>query len=388
MYLQPNNVPLLEYVANLDSIPVRNTTIVLGSMKVRDGTGGPTRIFAMINEDDVTDSAGRLSPIVAFILPLLFILLARLDSKHQLTCITSAGSSGLQALARLDYKHRLGGIASSDSPGLQALACLDSKHRVTCIASTGSPGFEALARLDCKCRFAWITDAGLPGLLELRKIEFYEHQGTHIDAPSHFGNGRQSLEQIPPERLIGPGVVIDVRDKVKGNPDYAVTVDDILQHEREHGKIPPRAIVNMNSGWANKYPDARLVFGTDNITDPSTFHFPGWSPEACEMLLQDRQVNVVGVDTPSTDPAQPPVYPCHMYLQPNNVPLLEYVANLDSIPVRNTTIVLGAMKVRDGTGVPTRIFAMIDEDDVTDSAGRLSPTVAFILALLFIRHLI
>jgi kynurenine formamidase len=44
----------------------------------------------------------------------------------------------------------------------------------------------------------------------------------------HFGNGRQSLEQIPPERLYGPGVVIDVRDKVKVNPDYAVTVDDIL----------------------------------------------------------------------------------------------------------------------------------------------------------------
>ncbi|XP_060569731.1 uncharacterized protein LOC132728128 [Ruditapes philippinarum] len=191
--------------------------------------------------------------------------------------------------------------------------------------------------------------------LALRKIEFYEHQGTHIDAPLHFGNGRQSLEQIPPERLYGPGVVIDVRDKVKVNPDYAVTVDDIFEHEREHGKIPPNAIVNMNSGWANKYPDARLVFGTDNVTDPSSFHFPGWSPEACEMLLQKRQINVLGVDTPSTDPAQPPVYPCHMYLQPNNVPLMEYVANLDSIPVRNTTIVLGAMKVRDGTGGPTRV---------------------------------
>lgn len=61
-------------------------------------------------------------------------------------------------------------------------------------------------------------------------------------------------------------------------------------HEMEHGKIPPNAIVQMNSGWAQKYPDAYLVFGTDNIIDPSSFHFPGWSPEACEMLLQQRQV--------------------------------------------------------------------------------------------------
>ena len=59
-------------------------------------------------------------------------------------------------------------------------------------------------------------------------MEFYEHQGTHIDAPSHFGKGRQSMEQIPPEKLMGPGVVIDVKDKVKVNPDYAVSVDDIL----------------------------------------------------------------------------------------------------------------------------------------------------------------
>jgi kynurenine formamidase len=95
------------------------------------------------------------------------------------------------------------------------------------------------------------------------------------------------------------------------------------------------------------------------------------------------KINVLGVDTPSTDPGQPPVYPCHMYLQPNNVPLMEYVANLDSIPVRNTTIVLGAMKVRDGTGRPTRVFAFIDEeeDDVTDSVGTISPFVCLIFIM-------
>ena len=58
-------------------------------------------------------------------------------------------------------------------------------------------------------------------------MEYYEHQGTHIDSPSHFGKGRQSLEQIPPERLIGPGVVIDIRDKAMANPNYAISVEDI-----------------------------------------------------------------------------------------------------------------------------------------------------------------
>jgi len=65
----------------------------------------------------------------------------------------------------------------------------------------------------------------------MRKVEMYEHQGTRIDAPLHFSNGGQDLTQIPPERLYGPGVVIDVREKAAVNSDYAVSVEDI------HGKL-------------------------------------------------------------------------------------------------------------------------------------------------------
>src|SRR5690242_9624783 len=37
-----------------------------------------------------------------------------------------------------------------------------------------------------------------------------EHAGTHIDAPIHFNEKGQTLDQIPLQRLIGPGVVVDV----------------------------------------------------------------------------------------------------------------------------------------------------------------------------------
>ncbi|WAQ96642.1 ISAHY-like protein [Mya arenaria] len=214
----------------------------------------------------------------------------------------------------------------------------------------------------------WIT---------IRRMEIYEHQGTHIDAPLHFTNGGQDLTQIPPERLYGPGVVIDVRDKAAANPDYAVTVQDILDYEKEFGRIPVGAIVMMNSGWQFKYPDARRVFGSDNIQDPTSFHFPGFDIKACNMLLTERQVHVIGVDTPSTDPANLPVYYCHKLLQPNNMPLLEYVANLDAIPKTGTTIILGAPKIRNGTGGHTRILAFLPDDgeDVTGGARRLASSI-------------
>lgn len=62
------------------------------------------------------------------------------------------------------------------------------------------------------------------------------------------------------------------------------------EHEAEHGIIPSNAIIMMNSGWGFKYPNHTQVFGTQNLSDPTSFHFPGWSIEACEMLLSERRV--------------------------------------------------------------------------------------------------
>ena len=193
------------------------------------------------------------------------------------------------------------------------------------------------------------------------------------------------MHEIPPERLIGPGVIIDVKEKARANPNYAVTVEDIQEYEEKYGRIPRHAIVIMNSGWDRKYPNAEAVFGTSTPDDVNTFNFPGWHIDACKFLLEERQVGVVGVDTPSTDPAQPTRdpygfnYPCHMYLQPAQVPLLEYVAHLDAVPEHGTTIFLWAIKSRDGSGGPTRIFAVLDSEMTTDgnNGGRILASQTF-----------
>src|SRR5262245_8650231 len=46
-----------------------------------------------------------------------------------------------------------------------------------------------------------------------------EHGGTHLDAPVHFAKGRPSVDQIPLEQLIGPGVLIDVTSECAANAD-------------------------------------------------------------------------------------------------------------------------------------------------------------------------
>lgn len=104
------------------------------------------------------------------------------------------------------------------------------------------------------------------------------------------------------------------------------------------------------------------------------------------------QVSVVGVDTPSTDPGVAPEYFCHNFLQPMGVPLLEYVANLDAIPPAGTTIVLGSMKMRAGTGGPTRIFALIEDkndgffnDARLTGASGLLPLLLSCIAMVFMK---
>ncbi len=45
------------------------------------------------------------------------------------------------------------------------------------------------------------------------RMELPEHGGTHIDAPIHFSRGKQTLDQIPVERLVGTGIRLDVTEQ-------------------------------------------------------------------------------------------------------------------------------------------------------------------------------
>ena len=76
-----------------------------------------------------------------------------------------------------------------------------------------------------------------------------EHGGTHLDAPIHFGEGRQTVAEIPLDRLVGPAVVVDVSAAAEARPEYLVVPDDFEAWEGEHGRILDGAIVLVRTGW-------------------------------------------------------------------------------------------------------------------------------------------
>ena len=190
-------------------------------------------------------------------------------------------------------------------------------------------------------------------------LSMAEHGGTHMDAPLHFGEGKMTAAEVPLANCIGPAVVIDVTDLAVHDRDYRMSLADVTRWERQHGAMPRGAIVIMHSGWGRRWPDKKRYLGTDKPMDVANLHFPGFSQEATEFLVRERDVAALAVDTPSIDYGQSKDFIAHQVLNAANKPAFENVANVDRLPATGATFIALPLKIEDGSGGPTRIIAVL-----------------------------
>jgi kynurenine formamidase len=221
----------------------------------------------------------------------------------------------------------------------------DLTHTLTTSFPAFAPGEEAVRRT-----LVTIEDDGY----YLQEWRIIEHIGTHVDAPGHFTLGGRLAPDLELSELIVPAVVIDIADRAARDPDTVVTVEDLRAFERRHGRIPRDAAVLMYSGWAAKVGDPDAYRGADAT---GTLHFPGFGPDACEWLLRRRGIRSLGVDTLSIDPGNSTTFETHLILTGADRYGLENLANLDRIPRRGATIVVGLIPYEQGSGGQARIFA-------------------------------
>jgi kynurenine formamidase len=188
-----------------------------------------------------------------------------------------------------------------------------------------------------------------------------EHGGTHLDAPIHFGEGRQTADQIPVRKLIAPAMLIDVSARAAKDVDYRLTVDDVVGWEKRHGRISRGAIAVLRTGWGKRWPDRKSYMGDDTPNDASKLHFPSYGAEAAELLVKERGVNGLGVDTASIDPGASTDFPVHRLAAAADVFGLENLANLEQVPETGAWIAALPMKIAGGSGGPLRAVALIDQ---------------------------
>jgi len=186
-----------------------------------------------------------------------------------------------------------------------------------------------------------------------------EHGGTHLDAPIHFAEGGQTTEQIPLERLIAPAVVIDVAERAAADRDYRATRDDVLRFEKVHGTIARGTIVLLRTGWSRHWPDAKAYLGDDTPGDASKLSFPSFGADAARLLVEERSVAALGVDTASIDYGRSTDFQVHRIAAARNVPGLENLTNLDRLPPRGALVIALPMKIEGGSGGPLRAVALV-----------------------------
>jgi kynurenine formamidase len=204
------------------------------------------------------------------------------------------------------------------------------------------PGMERLS--------AQTSETYADGGVFARVVTVGEHTGTHLDAPAHFHEGGATIGDIPAADLVCDAAMIDVRAACTRDPDYTLSVADVLEHERAHGPLARRCAVLVCTGWsAYRREDSRYV---------SAMRFPGVSPDAARLLIE-RDIAGIGIDTLSIDAGVAADSPTHQITLPAGLWQLEGLVNLELLPPRGALLVIGAPPLAGGSGVPARPLALL-----------------------------
>ena len=194
----------------------------------------------------------------------------------------------------------------------------------------------------------------------LRRFSMGEHTGTHLSAPSSFYADGPTIDTYLPESLVAPAVVIDLRQKALEHPDYALSRRDLLEWEGRHGRVPGGSVVLARTGWGEKWDDPAEYLGEYQGKEAGPgLHFPGFGIDAARFLLEQREIAGLGIDTHGVDSGQDSSFAVSKLLLEQPRIVLANLTGLDQLPPTGTTLVIGILRLRGGSGSPASVIALI-----------------------------
>ena len=72
--------------------------------------------------------------------------------------------------------------------------------------------------------------------------------------------------------------------------DTSCTVEDLEKWEEKYGKIPRKSVVLLYTGQGEFYNEENKYYGRKegSLQGDTDIHFPGFSPEAAQWLVNER----------------------------------------------------------------------------------------------------
>lgn len=179
----------------------------------------------------------------------------------------------------------------------------------------------------------------------LQSIEMGSHCGTHVEFPYHHNRKGMDAGSFPLDRLIGPCVLFDFKQKRKNE---AVDIDEIEAAEKKDPElsIRPGDMVLFNFGVSGNY-------GTEKGHDR-----PYLTEEAVRWLADEKKINLVGSDASGIEVKGVPNQPNHQYLMDREIPIIEFAANLDALKRSRFTLFVLALPIEGLDSCPVRLTAL------------------------------
>jgi arylformamidase len=213
---------------------------------------------------------------------------------------------------------------------------VDLSHTI----ATGMMQVRSLAPVEV-CRWAAVAEGARTNSQALR---LSGHSGTHVDAPRHLFDGLASIDDLPLDRFVGPGVVVSVNAGPRG------TIHAAALQAAAGGLVRPGDMLLLHTGWDHLYGQESYLLD-----------YPALTLEAAAWLL-DSGVRLLALDTASPD--LPPErrspehgLPVHKRLLGNDLLIAENLRGLGPLVGHRLRVFALPIKVAQGDGAPARITA-------------------------------
>ena len=172
------------------------------------------------------------------------------------------------------------------------------------------------------------------GDCEVSRLSMSSHSGTHMDAPSHFIHGGNSIDKYTPADFIFSALVVEIRDRQVIHPE-----------EMKNIRIDPGDALLFKTENSRSGRCKSGSFSEDYV----------YLSEAAADFCIEKGAGLVGIDYITVDKYKTSTFAIHHKILGSNILILEGI-DLSDVPPGRFTLFCPALKIKDGEASPVRAF--------------------------------